>query len=340
MSTSRYAAAPIRFLLAVVGIWVAGRGAMLAVWNMPSPPKPGPSPWSWGSVGPTLFQPRATPAQSAETNAGKPLPSIQSPKPFFAQARFHDELARFDPGKAAGVDTPARSAVAPEPAILLPDPLAPPSPPDRWSGSAWLFARGEGERGLAPNGRIGGSQTGVRILYRLDDAGRLAASARLSRSLAGPRQTEAAFGLDWKPIGAIPFHLTIERRIAIDRGGRNAWALGIAGGVDAMPLGHALRLDAYAQAGAVGARRRDLYVDGAARVARGFDLGEGRSLAIGGGLFGAAQPGVARLDTGPGVVLRMPIMGRTIAIALDWRERIAGSARPGSGPAFTLGADF
>ncbi|WP_204317143.1 hypothetical protein, partial [Klebsiella aerogenes] len=29
-----------------------------------------------------------------------------------------------------------------------------------------------------------------------------------------------------------------------------------------------------------------------------------------------------------------------LRIALDWRQRVAGEARPGSGPALTLGADF
>ena len=29
-----------------------------------------------------------------------------------------------------------------------------------------------------------------------------------------------------------------------------------------------------------------------------------------------------------------------IALALDWRQRVAGAARPGSGPALTLASDF
>ena len=90
----------------------------------------------------------------------------------------------------------------------------------------------------------------------------------------------------------------------------------------------------------VGVKRRDLYADGAARIARAIDLGNGRSLAIGGGIWGAAQPGAARLDAGPSAVLRMPVAGRFLAVALDWRERVIGHAKPGSGIALTVATDF
>ncbi|MDB5738415.1 MAG: hypothetical protein JWO65_2083, partial [Sphingomonas bacterium] len=43
---------------------------------------------------------------------------------------------------------------------------------------------------------------------------------------------------------------------------------------------------------------------------------------------------------GPSAVLRLPIEGRTVAVALDWRQRVTGDAKPGSGVALTLGIDF
>ncbi len=78
----------------------------------------------------------------------------------------------------------------------------------------------------------------------------------------------------------------------------------------------------------------------ARRGSRAIDLGSGRSLAIGGGVWGAAQPGAARLDAGPSVVLRAPVAGHVMAVALDWRERLVGDAKPGSGIALTIATDF
>jgi hypothetical protein len=132
----------------------------------------------------------------------------------------------------------------------------------------------------------------------------------------------------------------LDRRIAIDKGGRNAWTLGAAGGAYDVRVAPHWRLDGYGEAGVVGAHRRDLYADGALRIARAIDLGGGRSLALGGGAWGAAQPGAARFDVGPSAVLRLPVAGHVVAASLDWRERIVGEAKPGSGVAFTLATDF
>ena len=46
---------------------------------------------------------------------------------------------------------------------------------------------------------------------------------------------------------------------------------------------------------------------------------------------------VYRVDVGPRV--SMPV-GRGMRVHVDWRQRVAGSAAPGSGPALTLAADF
>lgn len=208
----------------------------------------------------------------------------------------------------------------------------------RWSGSAWALLRGGGRATALSPGQVGGGQAGARILYRIDR--HLSAAARISTAIGGARQTEAALGIDWKPVDALPVHLMAERRIAIDRGGRNAWTLGAAGGVYDVHVATGWRLDAYGEAGVVGVHRRDLYADGAARIARAIDMGGGTSLAIGGGLWAAAQPGASRLDIGPSVVLRLPVEHRAVAVALDWRERVLGHARPGSGLALTIASDF
>lgn len=223
-------------------------------------------------------------------------------------------------------------------AIASPPALAQAASLSRLSGSAWAFVRADGAGGIAPDGQIGGSQAGVRLLYRL--TGGLSAAARVSRTLGGPRQGEAAVGFDWQPAPTLPVHLQLDRRIALDSGGRNAWSLGVAGGAYDVRLAEHVRLDGYAQAGVVGAHARDLYADGALRVGHEVPAGARASITLGGGIWGAAQPGVARLDIGPSAVLRVPLERATLALALDGRVRVAGDARPGSGAALTLGFDF
>ena len=64
------------------------------------------------------------------------------------------------------------------------------------------------------------------------------------------------------------------------------------------------------------------------------------AIRLGAGAWAAAQPGLARLDLGPQAALRLPVAGRAVTVAADWRLRVAGNARPGSGPTVTLGTDF
>ncbi|WP_019834257.1 hypothetical protein [Sphingomonas sp. PR090111-T3T-6A] len=361
MTGSLHRAAPIRFLIGVVLIWTVGRGVVLAGWRPDEPAVTdpvGPAPPRWiahhKAIVPALLQ---GPRTSRDFNGflipnGKLVPDERAVDTAIRpKARRPATPIRWAAKASTGEQPESSSPVAPlttpshqdvtgktAPAILLPSPAAHAS---RWSGSAWLLARGGGQASpLAPGGQIGGGQAGVRILYHLDEADRLSLSGRFSRTVGGPRQTEAATGLDWQPARTIPLHLMLEHRFAIDRGGRNAWTAGAATGVYAVPVAKGWRLDAYAEAGVVGIQRRDLYADGAARVARSLDLGHGRSLALGGGAWGAAQPGAARLDLGPSAVLRLPVAQHAIAIALDWRQRVAGGARPGSGPALTLASDF
>jgi len=52
------------------------------------------------------------------------------------------------------------------------------------------------------------------------------------------------------------------------------------------------------------------------------------------------QRGAARLDIGPSLGLALPLGTRTLRLAADWRQRIAGPSRPNSGPALSLGTDF
>ncbi|HEX8622751.1 MAG TPA: hypothetical protein VF718_12345 [Allosphingosinicella sp.] len=206
----------------------------------------------------------------------------------------------------------------------------------RWSFSAWsLLRQGDGPT-LVPGGTLGASQAGARALFRLnDDSSRpLAVAIRLSSPVRRPAGAEAALGVDWRPSRRLPLHLLAERRQGLGREARSAFGLTLHGGVSDAPLA-GLRIDAYAQAGIVGARSRDLFGDGAVRLS--LPIGRFRA---GAGAWAAAQPGLARLDLGPQASLRLPLAGRDVMLAVDWRRRVAGGARPGSGPALTMATDF
>jgi len=223
---------------------------------------------------------------------------------------------------------------------------------DRLSLTSWGFVRQErpqfidlrsptpavptGEAPLAPGGTLGGSQAGARLTWRFNPA--FAANLRVSAPLRqGQRKFagEAAVGLSWQPLQSVPVRLMAERRKAVGAagGGRDAFALLAEGGVYEKALPWEFRLDGYAQTGVVGARTRDWFVDGGATVTRPFL----RRYAFGLGAWGGAQPGLSRLDVGP----RMSMQIRPgIRAHVDYRYRLFGSAKPGSGFAATVATDF
>ena len=202
----------------------------------------------------------------------------------------------------------------------------------RWSASGWFHMRQTGSAVLGPGGTLGGSQAGARLRYRLLDG--IAVSARVYSPLR-LQGAEAAIGIEWQPSPHLPVHLLAERRQRIGREGRSDFALMAYGGVSEQRLPAGLRLDAYAQAGLVGVRTRDPFVDGAARVSTRIG-----PIAVGGGIWGGAQPGVSRLDFGPQASVRLDVGSTSLRVSADWRFRVAGNAAPASGPSLTIGTDF
>lgn len=342
--------APVRFLIGVVGLWLGVRAAMLSGWweraagALPAAPTPCLScqrrlasialPRSF-AAGNKRDAPRPAPAQwsvaisSRHPGAGRDPPLREPPG--------REYVTTVDPGLRRDGESMSPPVVPPEPPLGL---AAPPrATRSRWSGSAWVFVRGEGASSLAGGGQLGGSQAGARIAYRVDDTGRLALAARAYLPTGHPRGSEAAVGIDLHPLPDIPFRLSVERRIALGRDGRDAWSAYAAGGFF-RGLPGSLEVDGYGQAGVVGVRSRDLFADGAVRLARRVALGGGVDLLAGTGAWGAAQPGAARIDVGPHLALRLPAAGTSVAVAAEWRFRVAGDARPGSGPTLTLATDF
>lgn len=208
---------------------------------------------------------------------------------------------------------------------------------DRLQLSSWALLRGQdaaiaGSHSLATGGQLGASQAGARLIYNLTR--QIAVAARIS-SEVGRRGGEAAAGVRVQPLVVLPVWLTAERRQAVGKygGGRNAFALFLEGGTYQRPLPWRFSLDAYAQAGVVGAHSRDLFIEGGMTVTRPIY----RQFSGGIGAWGGAQPGIARLDVGPRLTMRVR---RNLVVHVDWRQRLKGKARPGSGPAITLAGDF
>ena len=187
------------------------------------------------------------------------------------------------------------------------------------------------EDSLASGGTLGGSQAGARLAYAFNRA--LAASLRLTSNIGGENGAEVALGMRWTPLRSIPASITFERRQGIGDAGRSAFALFAEGGVYERPMPFRFTLDAYAQAGVVGFKHSDYFADGAVTFTRPV----WRRFSAGAGVWGGVQPGVYRIDAGPRLSLRV---GRSMRVHLDYRQRIAGEASPGSGPAVTVAGDF
>jgi hypothetical protein len=138
-----------------------------------------------------------------------------------------------------------------------------------------------------------------------------------------------------RPLRSIPVWITAERRQALGRfgGGRNAFAVFAEGGLHGEPMPLGFTLDGYVQGGLVGFNSRDLFVDGGIAFTRPIY----KQFSGGFGIWGGAQPGLYRIDAGPRLTMR--VRGN-VRVHFDWRQRIAGNAQPGSGPAVTLAGDF
>jgi len=148
---------------------------------------------------------------------------------------------------------------------------------------------------------------------------------------------EASLGLEWQPTPA-PVRVAVEQRIGLD-GTKGGPGIGLVAGFDG-PVASGFRLESYGQAGVIRRNRTEPYADGAVRATRTLTEGGGVRLALGGGVWGAAQRDATRFDLGPSATLALPLGQQNVRVAVDWRQRVAGDARPGSGLALTLGSDF
>lgn len=225
----------------------------------------------------------------------------------------------------------------------------------RWSGGGYVLTRdgAGGGDALAASPVLGGGQAGVALAYRLNPLGRqrLSVIGRLSAAAAPQggldgETSEAALGLRFEPSRHIPIALDVERRIALGTYSRNAWAARLSGGHQAeIPVrGTRLKVESYAEGGVVEGftNKPDLYVGGQGRGAVPlFVLGRTR-VDAGAGLWGGWQRNygvvASRLDVGPST--RVHVGPWPFYAQIDWRQRIAGNAEPGSGPVLTVAGEF
>jgi hypothetical protein len=329
---------PLRFLFLVLGSWIGAR-----IWQLwPAPPLRDATPLAAGRVEHRDDRPAANTAfanikATIVTGAIPYRSGAPSTRARLAEAALSFVIPP-KPLTQWGIESPApppRKTFA-----VIADALSPPSaPPRRWSASGWAVMRGSGAGGGVSTPQLGGSQAGIRIARTLDAQGRVAIVARVAAAL-DVRQQEAALGIEWRP-SALPVRLVAERRFGLSNQ-RGGTGLGLIGGVSdvALPLG--FRLDGYAQAGAVLRREVDGYADGAARITRPVVGSPDRThISLGLGVWGGAQREAQRLDIGPAATIDLPL-GRAphLRVALEWRQRIAGIARPGSGPALSIGTDY
>lgn len=276
-------------------------------------------------------EPRPTPISSAP---GRVTLALPEPRPAFYSPI--PPLDEWPLSRIAAVSMPVNRSSVVAPAQSVPV-IASGRGLDRLQLTAWALLRGtrtlvSGPSTIATGGTLGGSQAGARLTYNIHR--QVAATLRTSSDV-GRRDGEVAAGVRVQPLPGLPVWVNAERRQRLGKlgGGRNAFAVFLEGGVYDRPLPWRFSLDAYAQAGIVGFHHRDRFVDGALTVTRPIY----RNISAGLGLWGGAQPGLYRVDAGPRISLRVR---NNMRIHLDYRQRLAGNAEPGSGPTLTLAGDF
>lgn len=339
-----------RFLAMLVSLWV---GVRLA-WLWPAAPPPAHDESRGGTQ--SIAEPglerdasflaaawpddreryaRAAAPSPAALHLAPKMPGDPAPDPRRRAAPF---LVTAPASEDPPAQPPARRPVRASATIPGGAPAFPPAPHSTRAieAQAYLYVRPGSGRALASGSALGGSQAAARIAVPFAANGGISAAARLYAPLAG-KGAEAALGLDWRPLAGVPLRFSIERRQRLDAEGRSAWSAYAAGGFYRAPLPH-LILDGYAQAGIVGVHRQDLFVDGALRAEHVMESSSLPPLGLGAGIWGAAQPGAARLDAGPRLSIRLPFADHSATFAVEGRFRLAGDARPGSGVAMTLAA--
>lgn len=357
---------PLRFLLLLAVAWIAARIAML--WPAPKAAAdaqavmPAATPGGSSALantaaapprGPHRPEPAPSPPRPSRLLQSHRLPPESSPPPW--RVRSDHGTATMSQAPSAHPESAALPRLAPAMPLApqaeqafgapsaafvaaLPRASAPSMAGSRWSGSAWMVARGG--VALAPGalgGQLGGSQAGARLVYALDPGRRIAIVGRVTTPL-GDGLREASLGIEWQPT-RLPVRLVAEQRVALSDG-QGGPGVGVIGGFGPIDIDRRFRAESYAQMGIIRRAATEPYVDGAVRITHPIASAGKLRFDLGCGAWGGAQRGATRLDLGPSLGAAVPLGKQSVRFALDWRQRIVGDAHPGSGPALTLGSDF
>lgn len=220
-----------------------------------------------------------------------------------------------------------------------------------FSGYFWIFTRQDfranglsKRRGgaIISNGQYGGSQIGAIISYPISakPEPELAVYGRLTAALEPLSQEEIALGVRIHPVHKLPFSIHAEQRLDADSGGDRGTAFYAAGGTGPDHIVEKIALETYAQAGYVSGDNETYFFDGSATLQRPVAESDRKKLSVGAGIWAGGQRNVTRLDVGPRAGFKIPLGAISARIAVDWRVRVAGHARPGSGLAMTVSTGF
>lgn len=219
--------------------------------------------------------------------------------------------------------------------------LAPasPPPPSPFSLYAYHFHRGGSSTGgLDGREQYGGSQSGFVATYSLARNDGLALQVRGAIAHQRLSERELAAGFRLKPFQGLPVSITAERRFRNDR--RDAFAIYLVGGKSSVALPLGFKAEGFAQAGVISDKRSGAFFDFAVRADRPLIATNKVPITAGAGVWGGGQRSVFRIDAGPTIATEIPLEETRLRISADWRFRIAGDARPASGPALTLSTSF
>ncbi|MEH6701646.1 hypothetical protein [Parasphingorhabdus sp.] len=163
---------------------------------------------------------------------------------------------------------------------------------------------------------------------------------RLGAALTPLAQEELAFGVRIQPFDDLPISIHAEKRLRADSGSDRGTAFYATGGTGPDRIVEKLALETYAQAGYVLGDDETYFFDGFATLQRPILESDRKKLSVGTGAWVGGQRNIARLDLGPRADFRIPLGKKSARIAVDWRVRVAGDARPRSGMAITLSTSF
>ena len=216
-----------------------------------------------------------------------------------------------------------------------------------WHVDAWYAWRpGSGlprvAAGAAPALAYGGTQGGVVLRADLGASEhRPQAYLRAVHAPARPAQGDLALGMGARPIPSVPVRLQGEARVTRIAGETSVRpavaAIAELASVE-LPLGFSA--ETYGQAGWVGGRYATPFVDGQVRVERPLVAAGPARVQLGAGAWGGAQKFAGRLDVGPTASVALDLGGTPARIAVDYRIRVLGNARPENGAAVTLSTGF